>query len=509
MKTFLLCGDYAELHNRITGKNDFEKTLRLIKENKDRDTKVIIGLSRYNFFRINEVVKFLFDFLEKNRNANNERISKIQFNIFTIKDILSNFFLYIEKIRKALKKEHNNIEIKLIDKDLKIILEIAGFNAYLCPDPEREKDLARLLAVISEEAFIGPQTIVIDPYHRCNVKCVHCFVHNPLIKHQEEFLERKLSIDKFKEIVDDAAELNVDEVILQGDGEPSMHPDFLDMIRYVRQKGLKALFFTNGCFLNKELGKEFIDLEVCQIYCSLPAGSEQNYEKICINSQKGKWFNTIVENMKALIELKNEFKRFFPILTMTHVIHKLNFHELIKMAELDAYIGADTVRFYLIRLDENNGHLQLTDGAIASIKRDLPRVADILKEAGVEFIDNIKFQLSHYDNKTGAWSKDIFLKEGCLIGWFFCLIPVLGDISMCCHLRTVGYLSEKRFKEIWLSDYYRQKRYQAKFISNYTDIEFLNKVKLYDEHCQHCDNHQNLLNAYERLKDTGLYRFLK
>jgi MoaA/NifB/PqqE/SkfB family radical SAM enzyme len=406
-----------------------------------------------------------------------------------------------------IKRLNENIEIKLIDRGLPEILETVGLNA--CVHPEKEEDLARLLGVICEEAFIGPQTIVIDPFHKCNVQCVHCFVHNPLINHQQEFLERKLALEKFKEIVDDAAELKVDNIILQGDGEPLMHPHFLDMIRYIRERKIKSLFFTNGSFLNKQIAEEIINLGVNEIYCSLPASSLESYERICLNPQKGKIFNLIVNNMKNLMDLKRKLRKGSPRLLMTHVIHRLNYDELIRMAKLDAYIGSDAARFYLIRLDDNNKHLKLSDEQIEVIKNDLPIASDILKRANIDFVDNIKFQLSHYENSTGAWSKDIFLEKGCAIGWYFCLIPALGDISMCCHLRTVGYLNKHRFKEIWNSDYYRIRRHQAKFLAHYKDIEFLNGVRLFDEHCEHCDNHQGLLHIFNDLETAGLDKFFK
>jgi MoaA/NifB/PqqE/SkfB family radical SAM enzyme len=213
--------------------------------------------------------------------------------------------------------------------------------------------------------------------------------------------------------------------------------------------------------------------------------------------------------MKNLMDLKRKLRKGSPRLLMTHVIHRLNYDELIRMAKLDVYIGSDAARFYLIRLDDNNKHLKLSDEQIEVIKNDLPIASDILKRANIDFVDNIKFQLSHYENSTGAWSKDIFLEKGCAIGWYFCLIPALGDISMCCHLRTVGYLNKHRFKEIWNSEYYRIRRHQAKFLAHYKDIEFLNGVKLFDEHCEHCDNHQGLLHIFNDLETAGLDKFFK
>ncbi|RKX96317.1 MAG: hypothetical protein DRP84_01370, partial [Spirochaetes bacterium] len=124
------------------------------------------------------------------------------------------------------------------------------------------------------------------------------------------------------------------------------------------------------------------------------------------------------------------------------------------------------------------------------------------------FIDNIRFQFEHYDGDTGAWCEDVFLKEGCSIGYFFCLIPALTDLSLCCHLRTVGWLNKIRFKDLWLSSEYERYRRQAKYLRDNKDVTFMNGVKLYDEHCTHCDNHQTLIYNTEEMKKLGWYKYL-
>ncbi len=497
----VLLGDRVVLHERINGKKNFEHVISHIRESGKTKKAVEIGLSRYNFFRVREMYKLCLELL--NGDASRYEVFREPFRFFPIADLATELSSVIEKLNRI----HPAIKIGLYDKELPEILETAEMNARLYPF--RENDLARLLGVIFEEAFTGPMVIVMDPFHRCNIKCAHCFVHNPLIQHAPGFLERKMDFQKFKEIIDDAAELKTDCVILQGDGEPLLHPDFIKMVEYIRLKGVKPLFFTNGSLLTREIAERILELEVREIYCSLPAGTAETYSAVCMESKPSDLFRRTVENMKTLMDLKRKSGRQFPRLIMTHVLHAMNFHELIQMAETDARIGTDASRFYMIRIDNNNGHLRLNEEQLGAMKKDLPKAEEIFRKAGIDFISNIKFQFENYDTDTGAWSKDVFLKEGCLIGWNFCLIPALGDLSMCCHLRTMGHLKDARLKDIWQSDYYRQKRIEAKFLSQNKHVSCLNGVKLYDDHCDHCDNHQNLLNMKKELEEFGLYKFLK
>jgi MoaA/NifB/PqqE/SkfB family radical SAM enzyme len=498
--SFQLFGDFEELHNRITGKPaDFKQRVESIKKNvaKGQEVKIVLGLSRYNFARLNKMVEFSASILGEELN-----LSSIELKVSPLKDLPENFISYVESIKKKINPE--KISVFFYDEQLMEILNTVGLHAKV--EPGRERDLLRLLGVVSEQVFIGPQTIVFDPFHRCNAKCQHCWVHTPEIKHPEEFLNRKFDFELFKQIIDDASEMMTDGIILQGDGEPLMYDKFMPMLKYARSKNLGVLFFTNGILLNEEKSKEIIELGTNEIYCSFPAGTPQTYEKV-VYVQPGETFFKVWDNLKKFMILRRASGKNLPRLIVSHVIHNMNYHELVEMAKMDADIAPDAVRFYLIRLDVMNKFLQLAPEQIEAIKGQLPAVSDILRKNKIEFIDNFEFQLNHYDQKTGAWSKDFFLNHGCTIGWYFNLIPAKYDMSFCCHLRTVGYLDKKSFKDVWNSVEYWRWRRQAKYLKDNQAAKFANGQVLYDEHCDHCDNHQTIIRTLNELKKFDLFKY--
>ncbi|MBI4846194.1 MAG: radical SAM protein [Candidatus Omnitrophica bacterium] len=497
-ESIYLYGDSKVLHNRIARCDEFDAKIKKIKDFIDQGmpVSVVVGISRYNFFKIHEILQFLANHLGKNADFRSFKLS-----VFPLNKLRRNFIEYLEELKK-IAKNILGVEFALVDEELFNIIISIGSQA----DQGNERQLLRLLGIISEHAFIGPQIVVIDPYHRCNANCIHCWVHTPGVHHSKEYYDTKLDLKKFKSIADDLAELMTDLIIFQGDGEPLMNDEFFDMVRYARGKGIKASFFTNGILLNKDIAKEVIEMGVDEIFCSLPAGTADTFAKIN-TKQKPEIFLKVLDNLKYLCQLKKKMPVNKPRLIMTHVIHNMNAHELIEMAKNDIAIGADIMRFYLIRLDENIEFLRLNAENVKDVKRSLPQIKEMAKGKSIQLLDTTEFQLSNFEENTGAWSKDVFLNNGCTLGWNFSLIPASGEVSFCCHLRTVGYLEKMSFKQIWDSQEYRQFRYQAKFLKKNAKTKFLNGTTMFDDYCQHCDTHQVIRDVWDQFKLYKLEKF--
>lgn len=500
---FFIYGDTAELHDRISGvQGDFLKTYEQVKKHVEekKEVTIEIGITRRNFYCLSEIINFAYSLLGKQIRLNH------QFDVFPVASVAVRFLTHVKSLQESLTHQQR-IFLEWHDPDLKEMLTRLQKEAR--DNPRKERDLVRLFSIVCEKTFVGPATIVMDPYHRCNTNCRHCWVHTPALTQPHEFLERKLDLELFKSIVDDASELKSDLIILQGDGEPLMYEHTMEMLKYIRKKGIEAMFFTNASLLDEKKAREIIDIGVKEIFCSLPAGSAETYGRVCPQHKDDEFFERIRTNLINFMKMRKKMGKERPRLVMTHVMHNQNYEDILPMAKLDALIGADAVRYYLIRLDTMNMDLKLKPEHVQRMCKDLDPALKLLKRKGIHFIDNVKFQFEHYDSNTGAWCEDVFLKEGCTIGWFFCLIPALTDLSLCCHLRTIGWLNKTRFKDLWLSPEYERYRRQAKELKYNQDVTFMNGVKLYDEHCTHCDNHQSLIDNYNDLKKLGWDSYAK
>lgn len=495
-----LYADNQVLHDRIAGIEEFNEKVKKINElnKKGKQLNITIGVSRYNFFNLAEILKFVLSC-----NGQDIDLRSLKLNAFPLRRLRRNFIEYLEELKK-IAKTFGNINFTLIDQDLFKLITVVCAQA----NEGNERQLLRLLSVICEHAFIGPAIIVIDPYHRCNANCIHCWVHTPGVSHPKEYYEMKLDFDKFKAIADDLGDLMVDLIIFQGDGEPLMHPGFFEMVKYAREKGIQVSFFTNGILLDKANAENAIKNGVTEIFCSLPAGTAKTFAQIN-TKQTEKTFDNILSNLKYLCAYKNKYPNNKTRLIVTHVIHTMNAHELLEMAKNDIEIGADVMRFYLIRLDKNIEFLKLKPEDMEKIKSSLAQIKELIKGKNIKLLDTTDFQLDNFEQNSGSWSGNIFLEKGCTLGWNFCLIPASGAVSFCCHLRTVGYLAEKGFKDIWNSADYKRFRYQAKFLSENSQAKFLNGTSLFDGYCQNCDTHQVIRDVWDQFKLYNLEEFFK
>ncbi|MFC1666930.1 radical SAM protein, partial [Candidatus Omnitrophota bacterium] len=491
-----LYADDKTLHDKISLKSEsFEENIKRVKKALKNNKYINIGISRFNFFKIHEIIRFCYTLMGRRLD-----LRSVSLPLFPTKKLYYNFIDYLQELTSRIGSK----KIRFFLKDEKLLDLLYSISKQA--DQYNERELLRLLGVISEHPFIGPQTIVLDTYHNCNTNCLHCWIHTPRRKLSPALNSLKMDFSLYKNIIDNAAELLCDEVIIQGDGEPLLDKRFPEMVQYARDKGLKVLFFTNAILLDKRIARRIIDLEIDEIFCSLPAGTEATYARINPRQSK-QTFRKITKNLKDFISMRDKSGKKKPWLQMTHVIHNLNYHEVEEMAKLDTYIGADKVRFYLVRLDKNINFLKLKSSHIHSIKESVKNIAPFLKKKHIELQDNICFQLKNYSTSTGHWSASKLLKS-CPVGWFFSLVLAKGEVSMCCHLRVIDILKEKSFKDIWNSSAYNKFRIKAKYLMDNKNTTFSNDVKLYNEFCKHCDTHQVILRINELFDKYKLTQFL-
>ena len=165
----------------------------------------------------------------------------------------------------------------------------------------------------------GPLHIDIDPTNFCNLKCKMC----PRVvtkTHENEKLSY-MDFDLFKDIVNQAKALGVPSVKFGILTEPLVHPQFVEMIQYVKKTGFEDIgVVTNATLLNEDLAKGLIEAGLVKINVSFDSPVKETYESIRIGAS----FEKTIANMKRLIEIRNNMNSPTPLLRVTMVKMKEN-----------------------------------------------------------------------------------------------------------------------------------------------------------------------------------------
>lgn len=102
------------------------------------------------------------------------------------------------------------------------------------------------LPVARDFHFAAPCMAWLEITRRCNLRCPHCFVEGGTARNLE------LSTDRIYRLLDEWAEMGVFSVVITG-GEPSVHPDFLDIVHRAHGLGFVVGIATNAVPLTDEV----------------------------------------------------------------------------------------------------------------------------------------------------------------------------------------------------------------------------------------------------------------
>lgn len=120
--------------------------------------------------------------------------------------------------------------------------------------------------------FLPPVGGVIDLTDACNASCSHC--------NAQSFRSgNTLSTEHVKKVIDILADWGVKSMCYAGGGEPTLHPDFAEILEYTYDKGLELEISTNGTNLDKEKINAIANYgKFCGV--SIDAGKRETWEEL-------------------------------------------------------------------------------------------------------------------------------------------------------------------------------------------------------------------------------------
>ena len=112
---------------------------------------------------------------------------------------------------------------------------------------------------------------------RCNNNCTHCYINLPAGDQRAKASE--LTLDEIDRFSSEAVEMGALWCLLSG-GEPLLRPDFHEIYRLLKRKGLLVSVFTNATLISKKHVALFKELPPRDIEVTVYGVSERVYERI-------------------------------------------------------------------------------------------------------------------------------------------------------------------------------------------------------------------------------------
>lgn len=289
-----------------------------------------------------------------------------------------------------------------------------------------------------------PERIELEATTICRFRCPKC--EHTYWKEKQQ----NMSFDNFRKVADQFPKLK--EISLTGIGHGFENPDYFKMLDYLKSKSIFVQFFDPLFLLNEKIIRELIRIRVNWIWISFDGATKETYEK----SQVGSKFETVIENVKTLIRLKNELHSPFPELHFQPIITKYNIREMPKFIEVIGEITKNTnqpmteVQFInLIPFKENEWLSPEIAPEILEETRDKARQ---FKRLNIEFIKMFPKEEKPPIQECVSWTVPFITVEGDV---YPCCALTEGNIRHLVKPYITGNVFQTPFKEIWFSPKFR------------------------------------------------------
>ncbi len=181
-----------------------------------------------------------------------------------------------------------------------------------------------------------PVHMIVGLTNRCNHQCIWCYGADTISAHynKNDFAPVRMIIDTIRE----ASQLGLKSVTFVGTGEPTLHPQFNEIIKGIHSAGVEIGLFTNGSLINEYKAKIILNTHTF-IRFSCSAADKQEHNRIHHAGCKIDDFAKIVKNISYLIA--NRRRRRFPTIGVQFLANQQNWKSVVKACLFWKNLGID------------------------------------------------------------------------------------------------------------------------------------------------------------------------
>ena len=305
-----------------------------------------------------------------------------------------------------------------------------------------------------------PRFVQIEPVGQCNLRCQMCAIqfrqegppHGPLAF---------LAFDDFKRLVEGFGD--IDELQLQGLGEPTMHPRFFDMVAWASARGIRVSTNSNLTLWSERRARQCVESGLAALHVSLDAATPALYETI----RRGARFSKVIRNLRRVIAARRTAASPLHVRVVT-VLMRQNLHELAAIVRLASAEGVDDMFVQYLCHDFAEQSLPqayrpmrdfIRDEALDDVPREtLARAFGEAREAAS--VSGVRLRLPPLARsaRPAAIPRCDWPWRGAYVSW-------RGDAMPCCMVGTpdrvsFGNMLEQGVADVWNGDAYERFREQ-------------------------------------------------
>lgn len=163
-----------------------------------------------------------------------------------------------------------------------------------------------------------PLHLDLESTNLCNLRCEYC------TRNEMQDALGRMEFELFKKIIDEGVQHGLASIKLNRRGEPLLHPQLSQFIRYAKDKGvLDVQFNTNGMLLDSNKAHELIDAGLDRIIFSLDGTDPEIYERM----RPGAKYETVVANIKNFVTIRNKKSSAKPMTRVQMTVAEENIDE--------------------------------------------------------------------------------------------------------------------------------------------------------------------------------------
>jgi len=157
---------------------------------------------------------------------------------------------------------------------------------------------------LRRDRVIGmPAKYFIDPINVCNLRCPLCPTGRGVLARSRG----RMTLADLKQIVHEIAPYAY-RVELYNWGEPLLHPDIFDMIKYISQQRIMVGLSSNLNILDANKAQQLVDSGLAQLVVSIDGATQESYAAY---RHQGK-LDDVLSNLQLLLETRRALKRRTP-----------------------------------------------------------------------------------------------------------------------------------------------------------------------------------------------------